>query len=57
MLLLSQFNTKVIGKRVANKLQTALDKMFEHDFDSAETAELVSKVQAIVRAHSAYQAT
>jgi hypothetical protein len=57
MLLLSQFNTKVIGKRVANKLQAALDKMFEHDFDSAETAELVSKVQAIVRAHSAYQAT
>ena len=57
MLLLSQFNTKVIGKRVANKLQAALDKMFEHDFDSAETAELVSKVQAIVLAHSAYQAT
>ena len=57
MLLLSQFNTKVIGKRVSNKLQAALDKMFEHDFDSAETAELVSKVQAIVRAHSAYQAT
>ena len=56
MLLLSQFNTKVIGKRVANKLQAALDKMFEHDFDSAETAELVSKVHAIVLAHSVYRA-
>lgn len=56
MLLLSQFNTKVIGKRVANKLQAALDKMFEHDFDSVETAELVSKVHAIVLAHSAYWA-
>jgi len=57
MILLGQFNAKMIGKRVANKLQAALDKMFEHDFDSAETAELVSKVQAIVLAHSAYQAT
>lgn len=55
MLLLSEFKTAVIGKRVANKLRDEMAKMFDHDANSPETFELVTRVQAIITGHSTFK--